>query len=815
MKSVTIRGISDVKALGGEHGNACAIGHGDYSKFAAFFTGKVPSNGSLKIGSKYYSVDSGDDDDIKTVSGSGVADAIREKKYAHVYYCQHHETTIRFASDDTHAYVCNHCGFYVRYEPHTWDSENRCTVCGGSRVMKNITLKEQNNDGEVTRTVSVPENSTYILPEPENVPDGKTFAYWSTEPFGMNAKFPGDEIDAYFADDPYWAIYLDTVETTYLDENGFEQTVLARKLKKYDVENDDERYLSFLQSGWYVLDEDFTEGGGDYLIMGDVNLILKDGVTFSSDESLFSKFTEETTFTVYGQAKQTGTIEMRDYSSLGDFSEFVQYGGVVKTNELEAEKCRLLGGVFEANQLKVDSVIELGWTLPIDSITVNAYTTQSYTPEVFVRDGQRLRFEAVEGSYSYKQGVLDERSVKEIRTKTLLPEIKFEYHTRPEWTWSDDLSKATATFKGLVSSGAPDIDIRAEVQRVDEGQDLTATATVTFRGQTYTRTETKQIRWSVYSSVTGHGTVTIEDSPVAPDEFVEIVAVPDEGYGVGSVTVEPFNSSVELKYSGNSGFVMPECNVNVYVTFVRVDPYSVTIGSSEHGAVTADKETAMPGDTVTLTVAPDNGCMLQAFTVRDDDNHEVTVTDGAFTMPDSNVTVSATFAQIPYVAQVEPKIDEDGAYILGTREHYEIDGKNYAVNEDKSIGEELSDISLSYFDFKLRDDDTYQIEYYTGPKIEDQLIIPKTFNGKNITVLGNDNNNPLYETNKSQFELVLNENITEIKPYTFYVLYVTKVIGDTANLKTIGNYAFSWANSPISNLTMPGVSRQAQALSIT
>ena len=96
----------------------------------------------------------------------------------------------------------------------------------------------------------------------------------------------------------------------------------------------------------------------------------------------------------------------------------------------------------------------------------------------------------------------------------------------------------------------------------------------------------------------------------------------------------------------------------------------------------------------------------------------------------------------------------------------------------------------------LRSDDTYQITYYTGPKIDSELVIPKTFNGKPITILGNNDNNRLYESGKTQFSLVLNENITEIRPYTFYVLYVTEVTGDTSGLNKIGNYAFSWANGP-------------------
>ncbi len=160
-----------------------------------------------------------------------------------------------------------------------------------------------------------------------------------------------------------------------------------------------------------------------------------------------------------------------------------------------------------------------------------------------------------------------------------------------------------------------------------------------------------------------------------------------------------------------------------------------------------------------------------------------------------DVTYTAQFEPAAYVPAVAPYIDENGAYILGTKEHYEVGGKSYAVNQDSSVGEEISDLSLSYFDFRLNGD-TYQIAYYTGPPIVDELVIPKTFNGKAITVIGNNDNNRLYETGKTQFSLVLNENITEIRPYTFYVLYVTKITGDTSALNRIGSFAFSWANGP-------------------
>ena len=181
---------------------------------------------------------------------------------------------------------------------------------------------------------------------------------------------------------------------------------------------------------------------------------------------------------------------------------------------------------------------------------------------------------------------------------------------------------------------------------------------------------------------------------------------------------------------------------------------------------------------------------------------------------DGTTYTATAEADLPreYVAQVDPTIDENGAYILGTKEHYVIDGKNYAVNDDKSVGEMLSDLSLSYFDFSPIGDHAYQINYYTGPAIEGQLVIPKTYEGKPITVLGSESQDALFGTNKAQFELVLNENIRMISRYTFNDLWVTKVTGDTSNLCDLGSYAFSWANNQGDNtldikLDFPGLIR--------
>ena len=71
--------------------------------------------------------------------------------------------------------------------------------------------------------------------------------------------------------------------------------------------------------------------------------------------------------------------------------------------------------------------------------------------------------------------------------------------------------------------------------------------------------------------------------------------------------------------------------------------YNVTVSSTTNGSVTAEPTSAEAGTTITLTVTPAGGYVLDALTITDASSNPVTVTDNKFTMPASDVTVSATF----------------------------------------------------------------------------------------------------------------------------------------------------------------------------
>ena len=81
------------------------------------------------------------------------------------------------------------------------------------------------------------------------------------------------------------------------------------------------------------------------------------------------------------------------------------------------------------------------------------------------------------------------------------------------------------------------------------------------------------------------------------------------------------------------------------------DPtYAIEVGKDiRNGTVTANRRYAERGDTVTITVKPDDGFKLDDLTVTDKNGNELKLTDKGngkytFKMPAGKVTVSATFA---------------------------------------------------------------------------------------------------------------------------------------------------------------------------
>lgn len=146
---------------------------------------------------------------------------------------------------------------------------------------------------------------------------------------------------------------------------------------------------------------------------------------------------------------------------------------------------------------------------------------------------------------------------------------------------------------------------------------------------------------------------------VTPEEgftFVELIVTPEEG----SVTVTPLSTT-----NSSFMFIMPDCPVTISARYQAEEPdYRVTLGSVANGQLTASLSSCKAGTLVTITARPAEGYTVESVSVRTSGNHEVEVTERSgnlftFTMPESNVEVTATFTAATY--SVRPNVVGNGS----------------------------------------------------------------------------------------------------------------------------------------------------------
>ena len=115
------------------------------------------------------------------------------------------------------------------------------------------------------------------------------------------------------------------------------------------------------------------------------------------------------------------------------------------------------------------------------------------------------------------------------------------------------------------------------------------------------------------------------------------------------ITETVFNGNLVITISATENSVFCDKFVIDYAAAEAepVTKYAIEIDDQiVNGSIEADKAEAAEGETVTLTVTPATGYKLDAITVLDGEANEVEVIDNAFTMPASDVIVSATFVEL-------------------------------------------------------------------------------------------------------------------------------------------------------------------------
>ena len=126
-------------------------------------------------------------------------------------------------------------------------------------------------------------------------------------------------------------------------------------------------------------------------------------------------------------------------------------------------------------------------------------------------------------------------------------------------------------------------------------------------------------------------------------------APPKSGYHfLGWYLEDGTEVTTSTVFSGDATATAKWKKIHSTGTAVSATTYPITVMDSKNGDVTASHKSAAKGTTITLTVDPDKGYLLDTLTVLDGKDKELKLTDKGdgkftFTMPDSKVTVEATF----------------------------------------------------------------------------------------------------------------------------------------------------------------------------
>ena len=114
---------------------------------------------------------------------------------------------------------------------------------------------------------------------------------------------------------------------------------------------------------------------------------------------------------------------------------------------------------------------------------------------------------------------------------------------------------------------------------------------------------------------------------------------------------------IELVSGTDDRYAIPPCDAGT-LTLDAIPAYTVKVNDTEHGTAVSNRRSAVRGQTVTITVTPDEGYVLAALTVTDRSGKTITLTDKGdgkytFKMPGSRVTVSASFRRLSVFTDID------------------------------------------------------------------------------------------------------------------------------------------------------------------
>jgi len=163
--------------------------------------------------------------------------------------------------------------------------------------------------------------------------------------------------------------------------------------------------------------------------------------------------------------------------------------------------------------------------------------------------------------------------------------------------------------------------------------------------------------YTISLSSMNHGSATLSTTEAKEGAQVSVTPKADTGYQVDSITVYATANGATVETVGSNGvysFTMPASNVSISVTFKEVEKpkpdYPITIKTPVNGFVQTSSSMAKAGATVTITVQPKSGYVVDTVSVIANDEPIMTQNTAAdaytFIMPESNVVIDVAFKVI-------------------------------------------------------------------------------------------------------------------------------------------------------------------------
>ena len=154
-------------------------------------------------------------------------------------------------------------------------------------------------------------------------------------------------------------------------------------------------------------------------------------------------------------------------------------------------------------------------------------------------------------------------------------------------------------------------------------------------------------------NVARSGTVTLGTLTIYDD--IDLVDATGHNHksGIGDFNIVYMHGESNVTGSASNYFIITHDESQ---DVIKARKYAITLVNEEqHGTVTV-AESAKCDESVTITVTPDSGYMLDTIEVKDANGNEVSLNDMSFTMPKSDVTITVTWK----LAGVKGDVNRDG-----------------------------------------------------------------------------------------------------------------------------------------------------------